>query len=89
MSANVPWKGWTWGDILKILINKAEVDTIAMALHVRENLQKLDIYIREEAHDNITKFNKYVHQQIYILTTRGETTNDMNIKKSPITKRQA
>ena len=62
---------------LKVLLAKAEVDTRAMAAHVRMNLIKLPEYMKTLAKDDIKVFNDYVKEQLKILTSRGETTTDL------------
>jgi len=64
---------------LKLLLQRAEVDTRATASYIRKNLTQLDQYMSREAKNNITKFNKYVNDQLNTLSTRGESSNDILI----------
>ena len=64
---------------LKLLIQKAEVDTRATAAHIRRNLTQLNVYMLKEAKHNIIKFNQHVSEQISALASRGETSNDIII----------
>jgi hypothetical protein len=64
---------------LKLLLQKAEVDTRATASYIRRNLTQLDQYMTREAKNNITKFNEYVNDQLNTLATRGESSNDIII----------
>jgi len=62
---------------LKLLLQKAEVDTRATASHIRKNLTQLDIYMESEAKHDIRKFNQYVKDQLHTLSSRGETSSDI------------
>jgi hypothetical protein len=64
---------------LKLLIQKAEVDTRATASYIRRNLIKLDHYMVKKVNDNITKFNEDFNDQLNTLATRGETSIDIII----------
>ena len=75
-AANGPPCGTTY---LKLLIQKAEVDTRATASYIRRNLTQLDIYMIKEAKIDITKFNEHVNDQLNTLATRGETSSDIII----------
>jgi hypothetical protein len=61
----------------KVLLSKAEVDTKATARTVRLNLSHLDVYMREEAKNNILLFNTYVRDQMTILSARGQDSPDL------------
>jgi hypothetical protein len=61
----------------KKLMMKAEVDSRAMASHIRDNLGSLDTYILTTANSNISDFNDYVRNQMAALSARGETTHDL------------
>ena len=75
-TSNGPPCGVTY---LKLLLQKAEVDTRATASYIRRNLTQLDHYMVNEAKNNITKFNEYVNDQLNTLATRGETSSDIVI----------
>jgi hypothetical protein len=64
---------------LKLLLQKAEVDTRATAAHIRRNLNQLNIYMVKEAKHNIVQFNQHVNEQLSILSSRGESSNDIII----------
>jgi hypothetical protein len=64
---------------LKLLIQKAEVDTRAKASHICRLLTQLDIYMVKDAKNDITAFNEHVHEQMNALSARGETRNDIII----------
>jgi hypothetical protein len=61
----------------KKLMMKAEVDSRAMASHIRDNLGSLDAYMQSTAQSNISDFNNYVQNQMAALSARGETTHDL------------
>jgi hypothetical protein len=61
---------------LKLLIQKAEVDTRATAAHIRRNLNQLNILMAKEAKHNIIKFNQHINEQLSILSSRGESSNN-------------
>ena len=62
---------------LKLLMQKAEVDTRATASHIRRLLTQLDTYMIKDAKNDISVFNDYVNDQMNTLATRGETSNDI------------
>jgi hypothetical protein len=64
---------------LKLIIQKAEVDTCASASYIRRNLTQLDHYMLKEANNDITKFSEYVNDQLNTLAIRGETSTDIII----------
>ena len=64
---------------LKLLIQKAEVDTRATAAHIRRNLTQLNVYMLKEAKHDIIKFNQHVNKQISALASCGEISNDIII----------
>jgi hypothetical protein len=61
----------------KKLMMKAEVDSRAMASHIRDNLGSLDVYIQTAVNSNISEFNDYVCNQMAALSAHGETTHDL------------
>jgi hypothetical protein len=56
----------------KKLMMKAEIDSRAMALHIRNNLGSLDTCMQSTAHSNISDFNNYVCNQMAALSARGD-----------------
>jgi hypothetical protein len=64
---------------LKLLIQKAEIDTRTTASYIKRNLTQWDHYMVKEANNDITKFNEYVNDQLNTLATRGEISTDIII----------
>jgi hypothetical protein len=64
---------------LKLLLQKAEVDTRATALYIQRNLTQLHNYMQTEAQGDITKFNQYVNDLMTTLSSRGGTSSDIII----------
>ena len=62
---------------LKVLLNKAEINSRSKAAHIRDTLNALDVYMTTTADNNISKFNDHVKTQLAALTARGETTQDL------------
>jgi hypothetical protein len=62
---------------LKVLLSQAEVDSRALAGHVRSNLAQLNVYMVQVAKNDVAQFNTYVEDQLRLLETRGETTQDL------------
>ena len=62
--------------LLKCIIRKAHVDTMATVCHIRFALGKLDEKMLE-LDSNIPAFNLYVKNQVRALEARGETTQDL------------
>jgi hypothetical protein len=61
----------------KKLMMKAEVDSQAMASHIRDNLGSLDAYMQSTVQSNILDFNDYVWNKMAALSACGETTHDL------------
>jgi len=64
---------------LKLLLQKAEVDTRATASYIRRNLTQLHTYMQTDAKGDIKKFNQYVNDLMITLSSRGETSSDIII----------
>eukprot|EP00957_Ditylum_brightwellii_P040292 3049030-Ditylum_brightwellii.AAC.1 len=65
------------GELLfKLLMTKVVMDTRAMALHLRENLTNLDLYMAT-VNSNIEFFNQYIKQNQEGLKARGESTDNL------------
>jgi hypothetical protein len=62
---------------LKLIIQKAELDTRATASYIRSQPTKLDVYMVKEAQHNFLNFNKHVNDLMNSLLTRGETISDI------------
>ena len=55
---------------LKVLLNKAEINSRSKAAHIRDTLNALDVYMTTTADNNISKFNDHVKTQLAALTAR-------------------
>jgi hypothetical protein len=62
--------------LLRLIITEAYVDTRATTRLTREKISRLDRYIKD-VNSDIEKFNLYVRNQVGVLATRGETTDDL------------
>ena len=62
--------------LLKVIIDKAYLDTHATTRIIRENLTQLDTYMVSVNHD-VRKFNDHVQTQLDALAARGETVQDL------------
>lgn len=63
----------------KAMMNKAIVDNKSTASAIRTNLTGLDMYMINQADNNIETFNQYVKVQYEGLKARGETSPDLMI----------
>lgn len=66
------------GCLFKVIVREAYVDSVATTNTVKESLTSLDQWLKDNGTD-ITKFNNYVLQQLAILRSRGERSQDITI----------
>jgi hypothetical protein len=59
------------------LLMKAEVDSRAMASHIRDNLGSLDMYMQNTANSKISDFNDYIRNQMTALSDCKDTTHNL------------
>ena len=64
--------------LLKLMLQKAVINTRSTATYIRENLTNLDTYM-STVNSDIDNFNQYVKMNMDRLKSRGERTDDLMI----------